>query len=133
MDKYRDRLCSEDYKKEITRSYRQLMLLQLQGYLLWSTALNIVHRDSSIIADRYTEVLEKQTKYLQGVTCPAKIPNSKNVQDCASGFYIHKSMKMKSDEVSCKDGYFHNGKCFNILNFGMEVINICSDSKSYLS
>ena len=31
MDRHMDRICLTDYKEVITRTYRQLMLLQLQG------------------------------------------------------------------------------------------------------
>ena len=123
MDQHKDRLCFNDYKDKITRTYRQLMLLQLQGFMLWAKAFTIVNRDSSIIADRYTEVLKKQTKYLQDATCPStKILYSTNFQDCTGGFYIQKSMK--SAPVSCKDGYFPTGM-FHKHPFFMFNVSIC--------
>ena len=103
MDKYKSRLCYPDYKNEITRTYRQLMLLQLRGYMLWSNAYSSVNRDSSAIAARYSEVLRNQQKYLQESTRSIKIANSKNLEDCTGGFYIYKSMKIS---VVCKEGYF---------------------------
>ena len=48
MDKYKNNLCSKGYKDEITRTYRQLMLLQLQGYFLWSRTYSIVNRDIKV-------------------------------------------------------------------------------------
>ena len=106
MDKYGDRLCMPSYKADITRTYRQLMLLQLRGYMLWSNAYSIVNRDASVISDRYREVLKKQQKYLQGATCSANIPHSKLLQDCTGGYYIHKSMTVA---VTCLNGYFASG------------------------
>ena len=78
MEKYKYKLCSTQYKNEITKTYRQLMLLQLQGFMLWSNAYNTVNRESSVIADRYATVLKDQQKYFKDATCSAKIPNSKN-------------------------------------------------------
>ena len=106
MDKYEDRLCMPSYKADITRTYRQLMLLQLRGYMLWSNAYSIVNRDASVISDRYREVLKKQQEYLQGATCSANIPHSKLLQDCTGWYYIHKSMTVA---VTCLNGYFASG------------------------
>ena len=107
MKKYKKRLCFQDYKDEITRAYRQLMLLQLRGYMLWSEAYDSVNRDSSVIAKRYNKLMEDQKKYLESVTCKVKIPHSKNVEDCSGGFYIHKTLDVTA---TCKEGYFAKGK-----------------------
>ena len=106
MNKYKNRLCFRDYKDEVTRTYRQLMLLQLRGYILWSEAYDSVNRDSSVIAKRYNKFIEDQKSYLQSVTCTVKIPHSKNVEDCSGGFYIHKTLDVN---VTCKEGYFPKG------------------------
>ena len=106
MDKYKSRACLPDYKKEITRTYRQLMLLQLQGYMLWSNAYSTINRDSSAISDRYAEILNKQRKYLQDATCSVKIPHSTNLKDCTDGFYFHKTLGI---EAVCQNGYFGKG------------------------
>ena len=107
MDKYKDRICSQTYKDEITRTYRQLMLLQLQGYLLWSNAYSIVNRDSSMIADRYKAILKDQQTYLQKATCGVAIPHSKNLQSCTGGYYIPNSQPV---ELSCAKGYIKKGR-----------------------
>ena len=107
MEKYKSRICSLDYKKEITRTYRQLMLLQLQGYMLWSNAYSTVNRDSSAISDRYTNILKNQRRYLQDATCSVKIPHSTNLQDCTGGFYIHKTLGVNA---VCQNGYFVEGR-----------------------
>ena len=109
MDKYQDRVCSQTYRNEITRTYRQLMLLQLQGYMLWSNAYSIVNRDSSIISDSYNEVLASQQTYLKGATCPVKIAHSKNMHDCTDGYFIHRTLKVDV-QATCNDGYFMKGK-----------------------
>ena len=113
MDKYKKRICSLDYKQKITRTYRQLMLLQLQGYMLWSNAYNIVNLDSSALSDRYTIKLKNQRKYFQNTTCTIKIPHSTNFQDCTGGFYLHKSLQV---DASCKEGYFVKGECISVYN-----------------
>ena len=106
MDKYKNRLCSRIYKEDVTRTYRQLMLLQLQGYMLWSNAYSIMNRDGSFISKSYTKMLKNQQKYMKDATCSVTIPHSKNLQDCTGGYYIHKSLKVK---VSCIDGHFTKG------------------------
>ena len=107
MERYKSRICSLDYKKEITRTYRQLMLLQLQGYMLWSYAYSTVNRDSSAISVRYTNVLENQRRYLQEATCQVKILHSTNLQDCTGGFFIHKTLGV---DAVCQNGYFVKSK-----------------------
>ena len=109
MDKNKNRLCSEAYKNDITRTYRQLMLLQLQGYMLWSNAYGILNRDSTVISESYTEVLKKQKTYLTGATCAVNLTNSKNMHFCTGGYYIHKSMKIETN-TTCNDGYFSKGE-----------------------
>ena len=107
MDKYKNRICLTNYKKEITRTYRQLMLLQLQGYMLWSNAYSIEGRDSSSISEMYAKVLENQRKYLQNATCQIRIPHSTNLRNCTDGFFFHKSLEV---DAICRDGYFAKGK-----------------------
>ena len=116
MDKYKSRVCLPDYKTEITRTYRQLMLLQLQGYVLWSNAFSIVNRDSSTISDRYSEVIKSQRKFLQEATCSVKIPNSVNLKNCTGGFFFHKTLGV---DAVCKNGFFAKGKCR--LNFNQTI------------
>ena len=106
MDKYKDRFCFADYKERVSRSYRQLMLLQLRGFMLWSNAYNSDNRDSSAIVSRYSQVLHDQQKFLKESTCQIQIPNSKTLQNCTGGYYIHKSLDVS---VSCNDGFFLKG------------------------
>ena len=108
MDKHKHLLCSRTYQIEITRTYRQLMLMQLQGYMLWSNAYSIVNRDSSIISDSYTKVLKNQQTYLKGATCAVALPHSKNMHNCTGGYYIHQSMRIDMNSI-CNDGYFTKG------------------------
>ena len=105
MDKYKNHLCSQNYKDAIKRVYRQLMHLQFEGYLLWSKAQGIVHWDSSVLAIRYDDVLRKQKEYIEEATCSVNIPYSTNLQSCSGdGYvnYIHKSLDV---QVTCKNGY----------------------------
>ena len=103
MDQYKSRICYEDYKDKLIKTYRQLMLLQLQGYMLWSKAYSASNRDGSVIANRYRRVLEDQQKYLQSEACSVAIPNSKNFHNCTDGYFIHKSMDIP---VQCDNGFF---------------------------
>ena len=106
MDKLKERLCFQDYKDEVTRKYRQLMLLQYQGFMLWGKAYSSAYEDSNVIASRYAKVLQDQTKYLDSATCSVNIPNSRSLQDCHGGYFIYKSMDVN---VSCNDGYYVQG------------------------
>ena len=112
MDKYKGLMCSEKYKTEMDRTFRQLMLLQLQGFMLWAEAFNSLNRDSSVIAKRYKAILKEQKKYLQNAICSVTIPDSTNFQDCSDGYYIKRSMKV---QLSCKYGYFAKGKLFRTM------------------
>ena len=103
MDQYKSRVCYEDYRDKLTKTYRQLMLLQLQGFMLWSKAYSASNRDSSVIANRYRRVLEDQQKYLKSEACSVAIPNSKNLHNCTDGYFIHKSLDVS---VQCDNGYF---------------------------
>ena len=107
MDTHKNRLCSKSYKDDVTRTYRQLMLLQLQGYMLWSNAYSIVNRDGSFISNSYTSVLKNQQMYMKSAACSVTIPHSTNLHDCTGGYYIHRSMNVK---VTCGNGYFTKGE-----------------------
>ena len=103
MEKYKHRICLQDYKDLLAKTYRQLMLLQLEGYIMWSKAFSVAQRDSSVIAKRYQNVLESQRQFLQSEACSVAIPLSKNLYNCTDGYLIHKSLDV---EVQCQDGYF---------------------------
>ena len=107
MEKYKKQVCLKDYKERLSSQYRQLMLLQLQGYMLWSNAYSAADRDSIVIANRYSSVLKNQESFMQKETCSLAISNSQNLEDCSGGYYIHKSFDIP---VSCKGGYFLKGK-----------------------
>ena len=110
MDKYKDRLCTQDYKDTVIRTYRQLMLLQFQGFILWSKAYSSENLDSSALARQYQDVLKQQKDYIQQAICSVNIPHSKNLQNCiGDGYlnYIHNTMDILP---SCHDGYFVQGR-----------------------
>ena len=110
MDKYKDRLCTQDYKDTVIRTYRQLMLLQFQGFILWSKAYSSEILDSSALARQYQDVLKQQKDYMQQATCSVNIPHSRNLQNCiGDGYlnYIHNTMDI---QPSCQDGYFVQGR-----------------------
>ena len=109
MDKNKKRLCYPDYKGEITRTYQQLILLQLRGYMLWTQAYSILNLDGTAKMKRYETVMKKQSKYLKKATCTAQIPNSKNFMSCSGGYYIHSSLDAA---VDCADGYVLKGKSY---------------------
>ena len=109
MDKYKDSLCSENYKDAITRTYRHLMLLQLRGYLLWGKAIDSVSWGSSELQRRYEVILQKQKKFIQEDTCSVNIPFSTNLQNCTCDGYINYMHKSLEARVVCDAGYFVKG------------------------
>ena len=112
MDRIKHLICFPDYKLEIERAYQQLMLLQLQGYTMWTWAYSLLNLDSTSIEKRYQTILSKQSKYFNDNTCSIAIPNSVNMHNCTGGFYIHSAM---DTSVVCKPGYYLNGKVFFIF------------------
>ena len=109
MDKHKNRVCSTEYKNEMTRTFRGLMLLQLRGYILWSAAYGSIQRDSNLIAKRFTEVTRKQQKHIEDVGCRltnVTIHHSTEFENCTADHYIRKSLNVS---VTCKDGYFLRG------------------------
>ena len=109
MDRYKSRLCYPDYKAEIDRTLQQLMLLQFQGFAMWTWAYSLLNLDSKVIEIRYQKMLSEQEKFLRDNTCSAKIANSVNLHNCSGdhGFYIHPSMPVS---VVCREGYYLDGK-----------------------
>ena len=123
MDKYKDLLCTQDYKDAVTRMYRQLMLLQFRGFMLWSKAYTTASMDSSALAGRYQDVLRQQQEYFQQATCAINISHSKNLRNCVGpGFlnYIHKSLDV---QAACQDGYFLKGICAIIVLISLYRLN----------
>ena len=110
MDRIKHLLCFPDYKQEIERTYQQLMLLQLQGYAMWTWAYSL---DSTSIQKRYQTVLSKQAKYFNDNTCSITIPNSVNMHNCSGGFYIHSAM---DTSVVCKPSYYLDGKGYFVFS-----------------
>ena len=60
MEKFKDKICSTQYKNEITRTYRQLMLLQLQGYTICTNSKIVILKS---LSDHIYNVLCLQTNF----------------------------------------------------------------------
>ena len=120
MDRYKSRLCYPDYRAEIDRTLQQLMLLQFQGFAMWTWAYSILNLDSKVIEKRYQKMLSEQEKFLRENTCSVNIVNSVNLHSCSGdhGFYIHPSMPVS---VVCREGYYLDGKTVIPVSFLMRV------------
>ncbi|KAK3106563.1 hypothetical protein FSP39_022637 [Pinctada imbricata] len=105
MDKHRNLLCSAEYKLILDKVYKQLLLLQFQGYILWIHALKLLNRDTSFVVRQYKKAINKQREFFERKTCQIKIDNSLNFNDCTNGYYIYSGMKV---EVKCAENYYIN-------------------------
>ena len=116
MDRHKERLCYPDYKAEVDRTYRQLMLLQLQGFVLWTHAYSILNLNSSEIINKYTPILNKQTEHLMDIACPdIKINHSINFHNCSGGLYVYSSMA--TPDVICQENHYLKGMIPDIFIF----------------
>ena len=106
MDRNKDQMCNSNYKTQLDKSYRQIMMLQLQGYLIWAQALSSLHLDTSMVEKRYRERVDLQKTTMDETTCSVAIPNSQNFLNCTGGYYLHKDMR---PSVTCQDNFFLRG------------------------
>ena len=108
MDRNKDQICSPTYKAELDKSYREILLLQLQGYILWVQALSTLHLDTARAVLRYNTRTKLQKNTMDETTCSVAIPNSLNFLDCTGGYYLHKDLR---PTINCQNNHFLRGKC----------------------
>ena len=64
MDKYKGKSCSKRYKSAVNNSWKQLVLLQQVGYMLWSQALEYSGKDTSAVVIVYKKRTNDQVAVL---------------------------------------------------------------------
>ena len=107
MERYKADMCSESYKQMLDHAYELLVSLQMQGYMSWLKAHDLLNLDSSHISRDYENLVRRQKKFLDRHTCKVAIPHLANMENCSGGYYIYNGMKNK---VTCKNTYYLSGK-----------------------
>ena len=106
MDKNKADLCSETYKLTLNHAYSQLVSLQMQGYLTYIRAFDLLGMNSSNLLKEYEVTLRSQNKFLDDHTCNIVIPHSENLEKCHGGYYVYSGMEVN---VVCQDSFFLKG------------------------
>ena len=107
MERYKADICSESYKQILDHAYELLVSLQMQGYLVWLDAHDLLNLDSSHISNDYENLVIKQKTFIDRRTCKVAVPHSRNLESCNGGYYIYSGMK---NNITCKNTYYLSGK-----------------------
>ncbi|KAK3106160.1 hypothetical protein FSP39_013995 [Pinctada imbricata] len=111
MDKHRSQLCSTTYKKTLDDAYKQLALLEFQGYAVWMHALQLLQLDTFFVVLRYNKTVTKHKDFFDSNTCQIAISNSVNVKNCTNGNYVYSGM---DEDVLCEDNYYLTSKSISL-------------------
>ena len=106
MDKNKADMCSETYKSSLDHAYSLLVTLQMQGYMSYIRAFQLLGMKSSNLLKEYEVTLRSQNKFLDDHTCNIVIPHSKNLENCQGGYYAYSGMEVN---VVCQDTFFLKG------------------------
>ena len=96
--------CTASYKRAVDNYWRQLLLLQQLGYMVWAQALGFTGRKSNIVSTLYSERIRKQVSAIKKGTCKYDIRNSINVH--CNKHYLLPSMAITN---RCKRNYYVRG------------------------
>ncbi|CAB3986640.1 Transposon TX1 uncharacterized 149 kDa [Paramuricea clavata] len=105
MNRYKSLACTPAYKAAVDNTWRQLVLLQQMGFVVWVQALQIMGRPTEQVAQLYDAQTNTQVSTLNQKTCEYSIANSDNVQ-CTGGRYLYPAMKIMNQ---CKANYYITG------------------------
>ena len=108
MEQFKNNSCPAENKKAIDNLWRQLMVLQLRGYMVWFRALKILNENTDSVVRQYIDYTTSQTDTLKSKTCSITIPGSENV-NCSGAFYLSKNTRLK---VVCKHNYYLLGNAY---------------------
>ena len=106
MEKHKSLACTSEYKAAIDNIWRQLVLLQQMGFVVWAQALQIKGLPTEHVAKLYNKRATKQVSALNRMTCEYSIVNSANVQ-CTGGRYLYPGMTIANQ---CKAHYYATGR-----------------------
>ena len=117
MDKNKADMCSDTYKLSLDHAYSLLVTLQMQGYMSYIRAFQLLGMKSSNLLKEYEVTLRSQNKFLDDHTCNIVIPHSKNLENCQGGYYAYSGMEVN---VVCQDTFFLKGNQL-LYHFAMGV------------
>ncbi|XP_065069406.1 uncharacterized protein LOC135694543 [Rhopilema esculentum] len=93
--------CTSAYKRRVDNYWRQLILLQQIGYMVWAQALEFVGRKTNIVDQFYKQRIAAQLASIKGKTCQYTIANSANIH--CKGHYLHPGMQITN---RCNRNYY---------------------------
>ena len=96
--------CTSAYKARVDNYWRQLLLLQQIGYMVWAQAREFAGKKSSFVSTTYKKNVKEQLSAIQKGTCKYSIKNSINVH--CNGHYLHPGMTIQN---KCKRNYYVDG------------------------
>ena len=94
--------CVPKYKRAVNNYWRQLVMLQLLGYSVWSQALEFADKPTDIVARLYKQRFSQQNAAIKRGTCQYSIAHSANVR-CTGGAYLPKT---KTVTNRCNRNYY---------------------------
>ena len=96
--------CTLSYRQRVDNYWRQLLLFQQIGYMVWAQALEFADRNSSYVSNVYKSRVGKQLTAIKNGTCQYDIRHSINVH--CNKHYLHPGMTIRN---RCKSGYYVHG------------------------
>ncbi|XP_065071733.1 uncharacterized protein LOC135696306 [Rhopilema esculentum] len=106
MNKYKNQACLDSYKNAVSSAWKQLVLLQTIGFMVWAQALEFNDRGPHRIVNLYKQRTDLQMAKFKSTTCEYQVANSENIQ-CAGGRYLHPGLTIKN---KCKPNYYATGE-----------------------
>lgn len=105
MEMHKRAACSVRYKNALDNSWRQLIILQNQAYLMWAQAKSIMNQPSDDVMTLYKNRVAQQKTFMASSTCQLSIPKSTNLK-CTGGYYILPTLVLK---IQCERNYYIHG------------------------
>ena len=102
MDHFKSHACTHEYKDAIDNVWRQLMLLQQRGYMIWIQALHILNEPTDFAVSQYKAYTTSQIDTLKAKTCSINIPGSKTL-NCSGGYYMNERIELTA---ACQTNYY---------------------------
>ena len=124
MDQYKNKACTQDYKDAIDNVWRQIMLLQQRGYMIWIQALHILNMPAEFAIQQCKEYTESQIDTMKTKTCGLVIPGSESI-DCTDGYYLNERIELT---VTCKPNYYLVGNSKTNCKSNKTFCNPCNCS-----
>ena len=96
--------CTLSYKKTVAAYWKQLLMYQQMGYMVWAQALEFSGQSTGIVNRYYTPRMNQQQQAIERGTC--SLPSSNLMSAQCKGQYLLPSMRIPK---KCKHGYYYTG------------------------